>query len=574
MIKDNIRIMKSFFKLVKGSKSYVIQIFISSALGHSTSLLLPVAAAKIIKAITENNFNDAYLWSGALLIIYFVYNLFWYWNYQAYAYNFNYCYTNMQYDIINKISGYDEDFSSHVSRGKLINTTNHDVVELSMFIDRICEIIITSIKLIILFIIFCSINVYVGLLVIFIDLIYIFLVDKTNKYITKYLTSQRKYMDKISDIFSQTISGLREIKTFNIMPKLNHRFDNIKSKFEKQYLKRRHYMTIKYTMLPLVVNIAKVFLYVILIFYVFKQSLAIDVLILLISYFDTVINNTDDLLSYSSQMRDQSVSIQRVNSILNYRSRDKIDFGLNDNDYIYGSVEFKDVCFGYKDKLTLKNISFSVQPNTVTAIVGKTGSGKSTIINLLLRLYKVNSGEIYIDGQNIYNYSKHVYTSNVSVVNQKPFIFNMSIKDNLGLVAGNKDKIIEACKRVGIHDFIMTLPKQYNTVLKEDATDVSGGQKQLISLARTLLSESEILLFDEITSSLDTNTAKHVASLLNDLKEDHTIMMVTHKPEIMKRADKIIVLNEGSIVGVGDHQELLENNKYYQKLQNSDNAND
>lgn len=567
MINDNLKIMKAFFKLVKGHKSYVTQLFISSILGHSASLLLPVGAAQIIKCITENNFDGAYGWSLFLAVIYLVTNLFWYWNYHAYALNFNYCYTNLQYKIINQVSSYDEEFTSHISRGKLINTTNHDVVESAAFIDRICETIITSFKIVILFIIFCSINIYVGIFVILVDILYIFLVDKTNKAITKHLTRQRKYMDKISDIFSQTVSGLREIKTFNIMPKINRRFDIIKNKFEKQYMKRRQFISKKYTLLPLIINFSKVTIYITLIYFVSKDNITIDILILLIAYFDTVINTTDDLLAYSSQMRDQSVSIDRVNSILNYKSKNKIEFGLNDNDYVYGLVEFNNVSFAYKDQLTLKNITFNCQPNHVTVIVGKTGSGKSTIINLLLRLYKIDSGEIFIDGENIYNYSKHVYSSNVSVVNQKPFIFNMSIRDNLGLVETNQIKIIEACKRVGIHDFIMSLPKQYNTLLKEDATDVSGGQKQLISLARTLLSESEILLFDEITSALDATTAHHVANLLKDLKEDHTIIMVTHKPELMKKADKVIVLDNGLIVGMGKHEELLKDNKYYQKLQ-------
>ena len=570
MIKDNLRIIKSFFKLVKGHKKYVPQIFISSILGHSASLFLPIAAAQIIKHITENNFDGAYLWAIYLAGIYLVYNLFWYWNYYAYAHNFNYCYTNLQYSIINQVSNYDEEFTSHVSRGKLINTTNHDVVESSAFIDRICELIITFFKIIIIFIIFCSINIYVGVFVILVDLLYIILVDRANKSITKHLMGQRKYMDKISDIFSQTISGLREIKTFNIMPKLNHRFDIVKNKFERKYMQRRQLISKKYTLLPIIINFSKVIIYIVLIYFVSQNNLKIDIFILLIAYFDTVIGTTDDLLAYSSQMRDQSVSIDRVNSILNYKPKTKMEFGLNDNDYVYGLVEFNNVSFGYKDKLTLKDITFTSEPNRVTAVVGKTGSGKSTIINLLLRLYKVNSGEIYIDGENIYNYSKHIYSSNVSVVNQKPFIFNMSIRDNLGLVENNKTKIINACKRVGIHDFIMTLPHQYNTVLKEDATDVSGGQKQLISLARTLLSESEVLLFDEITSSLDAGTARHVASLLKDLKEDHTIIMVTHKPELMKKADKIIVLDNGKIVGVGTHENLLNDNKYYQKLQNKE----
>ena len=182
-------------------------------------------------------------------------------------------------------------------------------------------------------------------------------------------------------------------------------------------------------------------------------------------------------------------------------------------------------------------------------------------------MYKPNSGKILIDGVDIYEYTKDIYKSNVSVVNQKPFIFNMSIRKNLDFVDSNIDNQIEACKRVVIHDFITSLPQGYNTVLRENGSNISGGQKQLISLARTLLSKSEILLFDEITSSLDPDTAFHITNVLKDLKKDHTVLMITHKPDLMKKADRIIVINEGKIVGDGSHKELLENNEHYRFLQ-------
>lgn len=245
----------------------------------------------------------------------------------------------------------------------------------------------------------------------------------------------------------------------------------------------------------------------------------------------------------------------------------KVGLGKNITDDIFGNVTFKNVSFTYENNLILDNISFNIESNSLTAIVGKSGSGKSTIFRLLLRLYKLDKGNIYIDGTSIYDYSKDVYSSNVSISTQKPFIFNMSIRENLSLVDPNKENQIEACKRVGIHDFIMSLPNGYNTILKEDATDISGGQKQLIALARTLLSKSEILLFDEVTASLDPNTAKQAIKVLKDLKKDHTVIMITHKPQLMKFADKILVIDKGKLVGKGKHKKLLESNKYYQILQ-------
>ena len=185
-------------------------------------------------------------------------------------------------------------------------------------------------------------------------------------------------------------------------------------------------------------------------------------------------------------------------------------------------------------------------------------------------MYRVNDGKILIDRINIYDYSRDVFNSNVSIVNQKTFIFNMSIRANLSLIDSNKKRQIDACKRVGIHDFIMFLPDGYSTILKEDATNISGGQKQLLSLARALLTSSEIILLDEVTSSLDPNTTNKIINLLDDLKTDHTIIVITHNKDLMRRADKLVVLNNGKIECIGNNNDLIKKNKVYKQLVTED----
>ena len=288
---------------------------------------------------------------------------------------------------------------------------------------------------------------------------------------------------------------------------------------------------------------------------------------MVIGYIDRIESENTIFFERINKICNSSVRIDRLYNVMYYNNKNILEFGNNATDDIFGNVTFSNVSFTYENNLILDDVSFDIDSNSLTAIVGKSGSGKSTIFRLLLRLYKLDKGNIYIDGTSIYDYSKDVYSSNVSIATQKPFIFNMSIRENLNLVDSNKEKQIEACKRVGIHDFIMSLPKGYNTLLKEDATDISGGQKQLIALARTLLSKSEILLFDEVTASLDPNTAKQVIKVLKDLKKDHTVIIITHKPKLMKIADKILVIDHGKLVGNGKHNDLLENNKYYQILQ-------
>ena len=225
-----------------------------------------------------------------------------------------------------------------------------------------------------------------------------------------------------------------------------------------------------------------------------------------------------------------------------------------------------------EEKQALKNINLKINHNEVVAIVGEPGSGKTMLFNLLLRQFKPTEGVITLDNTDIFEYNPETYTSNIAVVNQKPFIFNMSIKKNLDFVSKNKEKQIEACKTASIHDFIASLPNGYNTILRENGSNISGGQKQMISIARTLLTEADILLFDDITTSLDPDTVKLVPDLIKNIKHDHTIIMITKKPDLMRIADKIVVLDDGHISDIGTHKELIKRNEIYQVLQSRKSA--
>lgn len=569
MIKDNIKIIRDFFKLVKGSKKWIFFLFFGSIMAHLSSLLIPVFTSNIIYEVTNGNANATYLNIFLLSITYISYNLLWYLNYTSYSHNFKYSYKNLREKIIDKVFTYDIEFSNKISKGTILNTINTDTTNLSEMIDSVCEIMVVFVKVIIMIIIFLNANLYIGILVLLLEIIYLKSFDYCNIKSTKYLRGQQKYRDKLTDNLSQVLNGLGEIKVFNIYDKIKNNFYIIANRWSNQYMLKRKYVNIRASLLPFIVHLGKVILYLILVYLVLNGKYEINVLVLLITYFENIMTNTKELMGYSRQIREWSVSINRINNILNYSSKQQITFGLNENDYITGLVEFKNVNFSYrsKNKGNLKNISFIAEPNKITALVGHSGSGKTTITNLILREYKVDKGEILIDNENIYDYSSKIYSTNVVGVNQTPFIFNMSIRKNLSLIDSNIENQIEVCKRVGIHDYIMSLPKGYNTILTENATNFSGGQRQLLAIARTLLSRAEVLIFDEVTSSLDTILVEKIKSIFENLKLDHTIIIITHKKDVMKIADKIIVLNKGKIVGQGSHKELMKDNEYYIDLQ-------
>ena len=564
------RYFETFSKLLKianNKKWVIIQMFISIGLHNIASLLPPIATSGIIASITSNNFDGIWYFVVLYLIFYVLYFGTLKWNYATYTSLADYYNLEVQKLLFEKVANNDAIFSK-ISKGKIIETCSDDIRYLVDVVDCFSKAVMQVIKVLVIFGIFISYNIFVASMVLILDLLYLQLMNDNSKHVSKYYEGTRKYEDKIIDILNQMLSNLRQVKTLNMMPNLNKKLDKTRRKWQEQYKGKRIYMTNRYCLIPFLTYIGKIILYIFLAYLVINGEMTLDKLILLISYFEMTITCTDQMLDNLLNLSNYGVRVNRIKAILDYIPEKDMDFGDIDNDYINGVVEFKNVCFEIKGKKILDKVSFKIYPNEINTIIGHSGSGKSTIINLLYRLNRIKSGEILIDDENIYNYSKDVYFSNVSGVYQKPFMFEMSIKDNLSLIDSNAKNQIEACTRVGIHDFIMSLPKGYNTVISEEGCLLSEGQKQLLVIARALLSKSEILLFDEITSNIDPTTTTKIGELLNDLKIDHTIIMVTHKPEMMDLADRIIVLNNGKVVAKGLNKDVYAKSKLYQELKN------
>lgn len=517
--------------------------------------------------VTANNFNGIWLYVVLYILFYLMYFGTLHWNYYTYTVLADYYHIEVQKMLFEKVANNDVIFEK-ISKGKITETCSDDIRYLVDVIDCVVKASMSVVKLVIIFLIFMYYNIFVATIVLVLDLLYLKLMNDNSKNVSKYYEGVRKYEDKSMDILNQMLSNLRQVKTLNIMPRLNLNLDKTRKRWSEQYKGKRDYMTTRYCSIPYIVYLGKILLYILLAYLVITNKMALDKLVLLISYFEMTITCTDAMLDNLLNLSNYGVRVNRIKNILDYSPKKEMDFGDVDNDYINGSVEFKNVCFEVKNKKILDRISFKIYPNEINTIIGHSGSGKSTIINLLYRLNRVKSGEILIDNENIYNYSKEVYATNVSGVYQKPFIFEMSIKDNLSLIDPNHKNQIEACKRIGIHDLIEGLPKGYNTVIEEESHLLTEGQKQLLALARALLSKSEILLLDEITSNIDAEVTTKISEILQDLKTDHTIIMVTHKPEMMEISDRIIVMNNGKVASKGKNEEVYKKCALYRELKN------
>jgi len=234
-----------------------------------------------------------------------------------------------------------------------------------------------------------------------------------------------------------------------------------------------------------------------------------------------------------------------------------------------GDIDFDNVCFGYTpDRRILKNVTFSIPAGKKLAILGTTGSGKSTIINLIPRFYEVNEGSIRIDQKDIKSYLLTDLRKNISIVSQETFLFNKTIADNIayGRSDASKDDIIEAAKIADLHDFIINLPKGYDSIVGERGTRLSGGQKQRLSIARALLTQPKILILDDSTSSVDVETEYKIQQALARIMKDITSLIITQRISTIRGVDYILILDRGRVIGYGTHNELIRSNVLYKQI--------
>jgi ATP-binding cassette subfamily B protein len=263
-----------------------------------------------------------------------------------------------------------------------------------------------------------------------------------------------------------------------------------------------------------------------------------------------------------------SVSWKRINKILNTPS-DNINKGLNPESKLNGKIEFRNVTFEYeKDLPVIKNFNMVIDAGEKLALIGHTGSGKSTIVNLLSGFYPIKSGEVLIDGVNINDYSKSYLNDQIGLIHQEGFLFSKSIKENIAFArkGASDEEVIDAAKRADIHESIMSFPDNYQTIVGEKGVTLSGGQKQRVTIARTILKDPSILILDDSLSAVDTETEERIQKALDEVMEDRTSIIIGHRITSIMKADKIIVLEDGEIAQQGTHEELISEEGIYKSI--------
>lgn len=456
-----------------------------------------------------------------------------------------------------------------LSSGEVINRINNDADSLSFTFGRLLGMISSLVASLITIVYVFANSWIVGIEILIFLLLLLLILKKYNPLLKNIHKERKNEQDKFTSLTTESIRGIREIKTLGIKNNLISDMADIikiiykKSETEIDIQKRFNILT---RLLKTCLEVGTFVTCVILVYYN-KVSLTFFIAMTYYIYrYMWLIENINDLTQNYQKF---SVSISRVNDILENKLYDDVKYGNVNLDKVKGIIEFKNVSFSYpKEDTTLKNFNLVIEPHKKVAIVGSSGQGKSTLFNLITRIFDVNEGSILIDNINILDLTEKSLRKHISIIRQEPFIFNRTIKENFEIIDNNitLDKIRKYTKMAYLDDYIMSLPKQYDTLLGEGGVNLSGGQKQRLSIARTLSKKSEIILFDEATSALDNKSQEYIKKSIDNLVKDHTIVIVAHRLSTIIDADIIHVVDDGKIIASGTHEQLLKKCKKYKEL--------
>lgn len=567
MFRSYYKYIKNYLALKAISGPLFAVSLITALLYKAFNLSRPFVAALIVREIAAGNQDGTYFYIAVYFIIYILYRLTHFLNHLAYGWNVAYAYKNLQHRIFEKLISVDQNFTKKISKGRLMNTLNSDLIEIGEMNDQIAEFIFSFIQLVAIIIIIFTVDIQSSIVILVYLITCAIARNRADEDYNYFYARTQSANDRFSNFMAQVLGGLSEVKTFNMFPRLTSKLDTIQDSYSKAYKEQRRASARRDCDFDLLYYIILALLYFVLIYEASQGIITIDQFILIITYHAYADNFLNDFITASKSIRVTALGVNRVSEVLHYQPKGQVSFGSLELNDIAGRLELKNISLSIDRKTILKDVSFMVHPHEVVAIVGYPGAGKTMLFNLILRLMRPTRGKIKLDGIDINSFSREVYTNNIAVANQAPFIFNMSIRKNLEFVDTDIKHQIEACKIAGIHDFIETLPQGYNTILRENAGNISGGQRQMVSIARTILTDAEILLLDDVTTSLDPDTALLVPRLLSKIKNTHTVIMITKKPDLMREASRIIVLDKGRIVASGTHAGLMKRSKLYRSLQ-------
>lgn len=479
----------------------------------------------------------------------------------------------MRKDISYKINKMPLRYFDGTNHGEVLSRVTNDVDTVSQTLNQSLSQIITSATTVVgVLCMMISINGWmtlVALAIIPISMILVILIVKNSQ---KFFKEQQEYLGHVNGHIEEMYGGHQVIKAYNGEAKSAEVFEEMNNKLYGSAWKSQFLSGMMMPVMGIVGNIGYVAVCVLGGALAAKKTIEIGDIQAFVQYVRNFTQPITQLANISNVLQQTAAAAERVFEFLEEAEEIPESNKPVEMDKVLGHVEFKDVHFGYKeDAIIVNDFSADIKPGQRVAIVGPTGAGKTTMVKLLMRFYDVNSGAILVDGTDIREYSRHNLRDHFGMVLQETWLYNGSIKENIryGRLDATDAEVVAAAKAAHVDTFVHMLPNGYDMILNEEASNVSQGQKQLITIARAILSDPKILILDEATSSVDTRTEVQIQKAMNNLMQNRTSFIIAHRLSTIRDADLILVMNHGDIVEQGSHEELIKLNGFYANLYNS-----
>lgn len=568
--------MKEFFSNLKkawvygkGQKKFIIGYIVFNIIFIFINLFVPILSAKAIVELTNNKLNQVVFIGFVILVVELLRNfanyITGYFRQQIYRETYSKIETTLGAEILKIENQSLDEKGSGLFIQRLTNDASK-IADIFVVLNIYLTNILTDIGIFLAVFIINKVVFFYLLLTI----CTIFVVEKKR---TNVVNAQdkiyRKKNERVSGFIGELVRGAHDIKMLNaensFIKELDSKIIDLNNEKYKMDEKNRNYILLSGTLSD-IFSTGNIILSV---FLITQNLLSIPNALVINNYLGRLTSIIYFVSQFLEKVKDFNLSSERVFAIMDSKEFGKEKFGKKHIDKVNGDFEFKNVTFTYANgHKVIDNMNFKIKANSTVTFVGKSGSGKTTVFNLLCKMYNIDSGKITIDGIDIRELDKDSIRGNITIISQNPYIFNLSIRDNLRLVKENitDEEMIEACRTACLEDFIKSLPDGYDTVIGEGGINLSGGERQRLAIARALVQKTEIILFDEATSALDNETQANIKKAIDNMKNEYTILIIAHRLSTVIDCDRILFLDEGKIKAEGTHKELLSNCKNYRSL--------
>lgn len=559
--------MRKILPFYAKSKWLLVMLFMCFLVGGVLGIFGPIYSANALASFAQLDFEKTKRFAILTLIVSIVRVIVFYFNERLYVKinsntKFELTKTIMQSINQTKMSKLDS-----VKLGALSERLSSDVNAVSDAYLDMMNLVFDILTNLVFFGYIAYLNFYLFLiLLVYVVILYVVCLMRSKMWIHgKKIV--KKANEEAKSMYYQQITGIRDVKLLNMKDNLtdfaNKKYEDALNQEKNLRNKRNLYRRIQRL---LAVTFELIFLLVGIVF-IKKELILLSGFLVIYNYYGKVDGLVNFLSSFSEYNAEGEISASRIFEVV--EDFEKESFGNESLENFSGNVSFKNVNYAYSNGVqVLKNVNLKFEPGKMTAIVGKSGSGKTTILNLISKLYDVSDDSIFFDEKDINSLSENAIRSNIGEISQSPYIFNSSIRQNLLFAKpdASEDEMIEVLKRAQIYDDIKKMQDGLDTEIGENGVKISGGQRQRLAIARLLLKDNKVIVFDEATSALDNGSQSKIASLLENMKKDKTVIIVAHRLSTIINADKIYMIDDGSVIAEGTHSELMKNCEKYKKL--------